>query len=222
VGEIGGGCCPCRANAAGAFRIPATAAPAPSLIRSRRPSPERLTFGAIFTFLRFVVMTRSHFLSDRGAGLTTFHASTRIILHNRQALKHWRRHAEVKPIQQDDTGRMVAEFLISGAVSRDYRKVAFRRCDIQTRELRTRRGGDSSPPRFSFLAWLKVQAGSASRGARAMIHEPRVAGRGSRVTVFHPCPPAVSFCCFSRCSRRTALRDRRILLPSIARTLTRT
>ena len=34
--------------------------------------------------------------------------------------------------------------------------------------------------------------------------------------------PAASFCCFSRCSRKIALRDSRILLPSMASTLTST
>src|SRR5713226_10263839 len=37
-----------------------------------------------------------------------------------------------------------------------------------------------------------------------------------------PPPPAAAFCCFSRASRIRALRERRTLLPSIERTLTRT
>src|SRR6266853_3776301 len=109
VGEIGGSCCPCRPKAAGAFSIPATAAPAPSLIRSRRPTPELLIFGAIFVFLRLVVMTRSYLLLGRGAGLTTFHARPHIIMHNRQALKHWRRHGDIKLEHWDDAGRMLAQ-----------------------------------------------------------------------------------------------------------------
>jgi len=56
-------------------------------------------------------MTRFHLLLGRGAGLTTFHASTRIIMHNSQALKHWRRHGDIKLEHWDDTGRMVAQFL---------------------------------------------------------------------------------------------------------------
>jgi len=58
-------------------------------------------------------MTRSHLLLGRGAELTTFHASTRIIMHNRQALKHWRHHGDIKLEHRDDD-RMVAQFLISG------------------------------------------------------------------------------------------------------------
>src|SRR5438552_15746291 len=37
-----------------------------------------------------------------------------------------------------------------------------------------------------------------------------------------PPPPAAAFCCFSLASRIKALRDRRTLLPSMERTLTRT
>src|SRR5437879_5785379 len=37
-----------------------------------------------------------------------------------------------------------------------------------------------------------------------------------------PPPPAAAFCCFSRASRIRALRERRTLLPSMERTLTRT
>jgi hypothetical protein len=35
-------------------------------------------------------------------------------MHNRQALKHWRRHGDIKLEHRDDTGRMVAQFLING------------------------------------------------------------------------------------------------------------
>jgi len=65
-------------------------------------------------FLRLVVMTRFHLLLGRGAGLPTFHASTRIIMHNRQALKQWRRHGDIKLEHRDETDRMVAQSLING------------------------------------------------------------------------------------------------------------
>jgi hypothetical protein len=66
--------------------------------------------------------------------------------------------------------------------------------------------------------------------SRAASHASRVKNRGSRDTshgtrsfqLCSPPPAPASFCCFSRCSLRRALRDRRILLPSMARTLTRT
>jgi hypothetical protein len=34
-------------------------------------------------------------------------------MHNRQALKHWRRHTDIKLEHRDDTDKMVAQFLIN-------------------------------------------------------------------------------------------------------------